>query len=228
MNRIPSLAVALASLAALSVAACAGASSTYHSSGGGAASVVHPLTAPSPTPTPIPLKAGGSVGTMVYPDGNTNNGGQGNPKDGIPCKAEQTADPMVLTQLTLIVNGEQIMVPKGTGMHGESLKANFIYHAKCFYYIHTHDHTGLIQTQEPAGSPQYTVGNWFDVWGENISTTQIGGFQGAVSVYIDGVLQPGQDPSTVPLTQGEQITLLIGTPLSWIPQYVIPTKYPNY
>lgn len=222
MNRPQSVFLAVASVAAaLAATACSAASPAVPGALSSTRAAFH-----RNSPTPIKLAPGGSVGTQVFPDGNTSNGGQGKAKDAIPCTTEVAQTTPFLTQLTIIVNGEQIMVPKGTGMHGESLTNKFIYHAKCFYYIHTHDHTGLIETEAPAGSPTYTVGEWFDIWGENLDSTQIAGFPGAVSVYINGVLQPGQDPRTVPLASGSTVTLVIGTPPASIPQYLFPAKYP--
>src|SRR5579863_1258693 len=155
MSRHPATRAAMVvfAAAAIAAAACSGSPSGVASLTGGSGGSVAAIrfTTPSPTPTPIVLKPGGSVGTQVYPDGDTSLGGKGKSKDGIPCTSEVAQTTPYLTQLTLIVNGEQIMVPKGSGMHGEGLKANFIYHATCFYYIHTHDHTGLIETEAPAG-----------------------------------------------------------------------------
>jgi len=220
--------IATAGALALAVGLFAGCAS----SGNGASGVapVHfarpDTTPPSPTPTPIQLQYGTTIGTVTWPDDDTATGGQGKPVESIYCRAQMDNTYHHHAQLTIFVNGAQLAIPKGTGMFKPSSgSGGFIYHAKCFYWLHTHDQTGIIHIEPPDGRA-FTLGQWFKIWGEPVGTNQIAQFTGPVSVYINGALQPGMDPRSVTLTPYEEITLVIGTPPSWIPQYLFPPGYP--
>ena len=186
-----------------------------------------PSVSPTPTPTPIQLFVAGTIGTQQgWPDDDTAAGGKGQTIDGIPCKTELFNSFHHHVHVSVFVNGVQYWIPKGTGMsHPDPGNQGFIYHARCFYYLHTHDRTGIIHI-EPADATVYTLKNWFDIWGQPLSTSNVAGFTGSVSVYVNGMLQPGVDPNTVAFAPFEEITLVIGTPPSWIPRYLFPPNYP--
>ena len=218
--------VAFASVCVLTLASVAGCSGTGGNGAvapvGNSAPVkksVHPMA----TPTPIQLVLGGTIGTVVFPDDDTATGGQGQSIQGINCRKELLNSFHHHVQLSMFVNGEQIALPKGTGMK-DPHNNPFIYHAACFYFLHTHDRTGIIHI-EPRTDTTYNLKNYFAVWGMPLSTTGFAGYTGAVSVYINGTLQPGMDPRTVTFSPFEQITLVIGTPPDWIPVYIFPAGY---
>lgn len=187
----------------------------------------HRLLMADPTPTPIQLQYGTTVGTVTWPDGDTATGGQGLKVDGtIYCRHELLNKFHHHAHLSIFVDGLQLAVPRGTGMYLPGIgNSGFIYHAQCMYYIHAHDRTGIIHI-EPPTDQALTLKNWFDVWGRPLNPNQIGDYQGNVAVYVNGTLEPGQDPRTVPLLPYEQITLVIGMPPTWIPSYVFPLGYP--
>jgi hypothetical protein len=187
-----------------------------------------PSTSPTPTPTPIQLIVGGTVGTAPgWPDDDTSTGGQGQTIDNIKCKVELLNAFHHHVHVSVFVNGAQFWIPKGTGMFNPGPgPSGFIYHATCFYYLHTHDRTGIVHLEPPDGSTVFTLKNWFDLWGQPLSSSNIAGYTGTVGVYVNGMLQPGLDPNTIQLTPFEEITLTIGTAPSWIPNYVFPPGYP--
>jgi hypothetical protein len=223
----------LSSVAALTVALVA--STAGCAGNGGTNSVAPPISGPAniagplaaaPTPTPIQLKYGTTIGTLTWPDDDTATGGQGQQIDGINCRQELLNTFHHHAHLSIFVNGTQRAIPKGTGMfHPGSGSSGFIYHAQCFYFLHTHDQTGIIHIEPPAATV-FTLGQWFDLWGEPLNTGQIANFQGQVSVYVNGVLQPSVNPRKVAFSPHEEITLVIGTPPAWIPQYIFPAGYP--
>ena len=209
-----------------SLAGCSGAG------GGGAIapvtgaknqSVSH-YTSPTATPTPIQLVIGTTVGTPVFPEGDTATGGQGQQIQGINCRKELLNTYHHHVHLSLFVNGEQIALPRGTGMKNPGT-SQFVYHATCFYFLHTHDATGIIHVEPPTNNV-FTLKQYFAIWGEPLSTNGFATYSGPVAVYINGTLQPGMDPNTIALTPYEEITLVIGTPPSWIPAYLFPAGYP--
>lgn len=186
-----------------------------------------PTIPPSPTPTPIQLVLGTTVGTqMGWPGGDTSSGGNGQAVDGIQCQNELLGQYHHHVHLSIFVNGTQLWIPKGTGMfHPGAGKSGFIYHAQCYYWLHTHDQTGIIHIEPPNGN-RYTLKQWFDIWGEPLSTTNVAGYTGNVGVYVNGMFEPGQNPATIGFTPYEEITLVIGTAPPWVPQYVFPPGYP--
>ncbi|HET9343826.1 MAG TPA: hypothetical protein VFO25_13010 [Candidatus Eremiobacteraceae bacterium] len=218
--------------AGMVLCAIAAAASIGCGAGGGASSAVapnpqpSPTLAPSPTPSPTPMQLviGTTVGTDTFPEGDTSTGGHGQQIDGIDCKGALDNQFHHHVHLSMFVNGEQIALPRGTGMKQPGHN-KFVYHAKCVYYVHTHDETGIIHIEPPDGRA-FTLAQYFDLWGEPLSTNGFAGYSGSVSVYIDGVLQPGMDPTTIAFSPFEEITLVIGTPPSWIPAYVFPPGYP--
>jgi len=213
---------ALGALAAATIVGCGGASNSAlspvpsHQPAG--------AVRPNATPTPIQLVPGTTVGTAVFPEGDTATGGQGQQVDGINCRSSLNNQFHHHVHLSLFVNGEQIAVPRGTGMKDPG-KSNFIYHASCFYFLHTHDTTGIIHI-EPKTDETFTLKQYFDEWGEPLSVNGFAGYTGAVAVYLNGVLQQGMDPNAIVFSPFLQITLVIGTPPQWIPDYIFPAGYP--
>ena len=58
----------------------------------------------------------------------------------------------------------------------------------------------------------FTLGNFFDVWGQTMSSAQVGPAQGKVTALIDGSVWQGS-PRTIPLDAHSQIQLEVGRPL---------------
>ena len=220
MRSSASFVIAICAIAIVAAAGCASSSSS------GVAPVPRPspTVQPTATPAPIQLVLGTTVGTDTFPEGDAVIGGQGQQVDGIGCRGALDNQFHHHVHLSLFVNGEQIALPRGTGMENPG-KNNFIYHATCFYWLHTHDETGIIHIEPPNGD-SIGLKQYFDIWGEPLSTNGFAGYTGSVSVYINGTLQPGMDPTTVIFSPFEEITLVIGSPPSWIPVYIFPPGYP--
>ena len=181
-------------------------------------------TSPTPTPTPTQLVPGTTVGTAVFPEGDTSTGGQGQQVDGVNCRGFLNNSFHHHVHLAMFVNGQQIALPRGTGMKDPGT-SSFIYHATCYYFTHTHDATGIIHI-EPPNSELFGLRQYFAIWGRPLSADGFAGYTGAVTVYVNGVAQPaGTDPKSVAFVPFEQITLVIGTPPAWIPVYIFPPSY---
>jgi hypothetical protein len=76
----------------------------------------------------------------------------------------------------------------------------------CIYWLHTHDESGTIHVEAPGGN--FTLADFFAVWGQPLSGTQIGPYTGQVRAYVNGAPYKGA-PQSIPLLDGEQITLRI-------------------
>jgi hypothetical protein len=85
---------------------------------------------------------------------------------------------------------------------------------------HTHDATGIIHIESPDERP-YTLGNFFDIWGEPLSRKGVAGLQGAVKTYVDGKPYAG-DPRQIVLKEHGEITLVVGEPAVTPPRYEFP------
>jgi len=187
---------------------------------GGHAAV--PFDVPSPTPTPIQLVIAGLIGTPTWPNHDTATGGQGQQVSGLNCLAQLSEPFHHHVQLSIFVNGQQLTVPMGLGMYQPGGgKSGYIYHTTCLYFVHTHDRTGIIHIESKVDQP-YTLGTFFKLWGEPLTSTQIAQFTGPVSIYINGAPDTTDQIASVPLTPGSDITLVIGTPPAWIPAYILP------
>lgn len=220
-NRSASIAASVGSvIVLLAIAGCSGQS---------AISPANPVTAPQhkvvrpQTPAdPIQLIPGTTVGQDVFPEGDTPTGGQGQQVDGVNCRKALDGAFHHHIHLSLFVNGVQYAIPRGTGIKNPG-KSNFIYHGDCFYFLHTHDETGIVHI-EPPGDKVYGLHQYFDEWGMPLSTTNVAGYQGPVTVYINGV-QENIDPKTIKFNPYDQITLEVGTPLVTPPVYIFPPGY---
>jgi len=147
--------------------------------------------------------------------------------------------------LGIIINRRQLALPEGTGMKypgGDITYAGFpnwteyVESGGCYYYLHTHDASGLIHIESPQSASQgtslYTLGNYFDVWGRVLSTTQVGPYTGTVRAYVaqvplktiyvqrsSYVLYSG-NPRNIPLKSHTTTWLEIG------PNYITPSSLP--
>jgi hypothetical protein len=124
--------------------------------------------------------------------------------------------------LTLFVSGEQIAIPAGIGVVPPTLTDGYAEFdpAKCFYWLHTHDATGLIHVN-PGEARDMTLGMLFDVWGYTLSRSEVAGNPGDVIVYVDGVLYAG-DIRELVFRNNRQINLQVGEPRVKPPIYIIP------
>jgi len=187
---------------------------------GGHAAV--PFDVPSPTPTPIQLVIAGLIGTPTWPNHDTATGGQGQQVSGLNCLAQLSEPFHHHVQLSIFVNGQQLTVPMGLGMYQPGGgKSGYIYHTTCLYFVHTHDRTGIIHIESKVDQP-YSLGTFFKLCGEPLTSTQIAQFTGPVSIFINGAPDTTDPIASVPLTPGSDITLVIGTPPAWIPAYILP------
>ncbi|MGN6669382.1 MAG: hypothetical protein ACTHKH_20800 [Trinickia sp.] len=153
---------------------------------------------------PIKLTAGGTVGTTPYwPDGNTSAGGNGANVDALTCSANMTQSYQVNAHLAIIYNGQWLQTPKNIGVT-----------SGCTYEMSTSDQTGIIHIGSPAVK-NYTLGAFFDIWGEPLTATNVAGLSGNVVAYINDNGESRRymgDLRAIQLISHRDITLQIGTP----------------
>jgi hypothetical protein len=153
--------------------------------------------------TPNTLTYGGTLGVSAWPDGSTATGGKGADVDGVKCASGMAETFHVHAHLAIVKNGQWLALPAQIGLP-----------SSCNYEMHTHDHTGIIHIETPY-EKTFTLGQFFDIWGEPLTTTNVAGMTGDVVVYIndngDARRYMG-DPRNIVLSSHRDITLQIGTP----------------
>ena len=134
--------------------------------------------------------------------------------DGIGCQTSEQTVFHIHTHLTIFVNGQPRQVPAAIGIPGavaEQTKAGpFIDSGTCFYWLHTHAADGIIHIESPV-ERTYTLGEFFDEWGQPLGPEQAGPAKGKVTVIVNGKVFKG-NPRDVPLGSHENLQLDVGTP----------------
>ena len=137
------------------------------------------------------------------------------------CQAGEQTVVHVHTHLTIFVNGKQQVIPYGIGIPGfqavDISGQPFVETGSCFYWLHVHAYDGIIHIESPSTSTSYKLGQFFDEWGQPLSSNQVGPATGKVTVFFTS---PGKapalytgDPTNLPLGDHYQIQLDVGTPI---------------
>lgn len=126
------------------------------------------------------------------------------PVDGIYCDTlEQTAY-HVHAHVTIYINGKQSLIPQYTGIASDG---------SCYYWLHTHDTTGVIHMEAPAAR-SFTFGNFLDEWSAHFSSLGYPpelDFTTGWQVWIDGKPYTGNFRN-IPLVAHELITMAYDSP----------------
>jgi len=162
--------------------------------------------APGPEGVPIPA-APALAGTATAATGAT--------VDGIRCETSEQTLFHIHAHLTIFVNGAARQVPAAIGIPGavpqQTQAGPFIGSGTCFYWLHTHAADGIVHIESPV-QRTYTLGQFFDEWGQPLGTNVVGPAHGHVTVLVNGKVFTG-NPRDVPLTAHAQVQLEVGTPL---------------
>lgn len=113
----------------------------------------------------------GSTGPLLA---SVNSAATGQTIDGIQCNQLEQTTLHVHAHVAVFVNGQQRSVPQGIGLAGG-----------CFYWLHSHTADGIIHIESP-GPRTHTLGNYFDIWRQPLSPTQVGPAIGPVTAYVGG------------------------------------------
>jgi hypothetical protein len=165
-----------------------------------------PSTTPGPEGIPIPI--GPELAGLAT-------AGTGATIDGLQCQTSEQTVSHEHTHVTIFVNGKAQAIPDGIGIPdpgaAQTADGPFVQTGTCFYWLHTHAKDGIIHIESPRASLHFTLGEFFDVWGQPLSTTQVGPAMGTVSAFLNGKPYPG-NPRTIPLGDHSQIQLNVGAP----------------
>jgi hypothetical protein len=207
---------------AAGIAAFAATAALALTRGGGAGPTALPLVSLSTLGSVGPAAAAGPVG----PEGVPIPAGQalgrvralttGEQIDGITCQAGEQVLFHIHAHLTIFVRGVAFQVPAGIGIAPpyqveETPQGAFVAGAPCFMWLHTHAADGIIHTESPI-ERTYTLGDFFDVWGQRLDREHVGPAHGQVTALFDGRVFTG-NPRRIPLLAHAQIQLDVGKPL---------------
>ena len=170
------------------------------------------LGALEPAPSPGPPGPEGVPVPAAPPLAGTATAATGQPVDQNSCQASEQTLFHIHAHLAIFVNGKAQQVPAGIGVPGaraqETAHGPFIATGTCFYWLHTHAADGIIHPVQRT----FTLGNFFDVWGQPLGPDQAGPATGRVVTLYNGKVYQG-NPRDVPLTAHAQIQLDVGSPL---------------
>jgi hypothetical protein len=142
--------------------------------------------------------------------------GPGQSVDGISCQTGEQTLFHVHTHLTVFVDGKPRQVPQGVGIAPprqvqQSGAGRFVASGACFSWLHTHASDGIVHIESPV-KRSFTLGNFFDVWGQPLGPDQVGPVNGPVTAFYNGRHYIG-NPQNIPLGNDVQIQLDVGRPL---------------
>jgi hypothetical protein len=143
--------------------------------------------------------------------------------DGIPCRFNPKVLFHVHVHLTLFVGGKARAVPAGVGFWPPLGPQNYrhgqfgVTSGNCWTWLSTRYADGLIHIESPVAR-SFTLGEFFDIWGQPLGRTAVGPARGAVTAIVNRRVWTG-DPRRIPLHAHAQIQLEVGTPLV-APQHI--------
>jgi hypothetical protein len=122
--------------------------------------------------------------------------------------------------IDIFIRGQSVQVPAHVGIVTSP--------SILFAPIHTHDSTGVIHVESPVVR-DFSLGEFFDVWGVRFTSTCIGGYCNGgnerLQVFANGKVVTF-DPRRLKLIAHEEIVVTFGTP-DQIPQpYPITYRFP--
>jgi hypothetical protein len=145
--------------------------------------------------------------------------------DGMTCQAGEQVLFHIHAHLAIFVHGAPRQVPAGIGIAPpyeveRTPSGAFVAGATCFMWLHTHSADGIIHTESPI-ERTYTLGDFFDIWGQPLGHAQVGPAHGAVTALFNGRVFTG-NPRQIPLLAHAQVQLEVGRPLIAPEQITFP------
>jgi hypothetical protein len=161
-----------------------------------------------PEGVPVPAAPELASGSSTASGGNV---------DSVGCLGQEQTVFHIHAHLTVFVDGTPRQIPDAIGITNAQVQ-NTPEGAfagggtnSCFYWLHTHASDGILHIESPV-QRTYTLGNFFDIWGQPLGPSQVGPAKGTVTALYNGKLYDG-NPRDIPLTAHAQIQLDVGKPL---------------
>jgi len=93
--------------------------------------------------------------------------------------------------------------------------------AACDYELHTHEGSGVIHVETDFPTT-FTLGQFFALWGQNLSATSIAGLPGTPTYYVienEKITRITTNPADITLTSHKEIVVITGVPPKEVPKY---------
>jgi hypothetical protein len=145
--------------------------------------------------------------------GGTQAGGSNPTINGIPCDLGERLAFHIHAHVGIYANGQPLTAPYGIGIGKpwqvqQSTEGPFVVAGACFYLAPHHTDDGIIHIESPV-QRAFTLGDFFAIWGQPLSSSQAASATGPVIAYVNGIRTSG-DPSQIPLQAHELIQLDVG------------------
>ena len=118
---------------------------------------------------------------------------------GLPCESGERLNYHVHATVRIVIDGEPRVIPANIGVRP----------GKCIYWLHTHDDQGLIHVEAPREG-NYTLGQFFAIWGQPLSETQMleksTDAAHAITATVNGEPYNG-NPADISLTDGTVVLI---------------------
>jgi hypothetical protein len=146
--------------------------------------------------------------------------------DGIQCNPMEHVAFHIHAHLDIIINGKSFTVPSQIGIKFDE---------RCLYWLHTHDETGIIHVEAPE-KRDFTVGQFFDIWNEKFSNSQIFNYttssggadnnnNNTLTVYVNGHKISGMNYRDIKLNAHDEIAIVYGKSPTQQSTTTIPSNY---
>lgn len=158
------------------------------------------------------------LGRAFWPAGPTGPAATGQQIGSFPCGiTHDNIGYHIHVHLAIYLNGEALQIPNNLGIGGPQAPR-----PGCMYALHTHDATGVLHI-ESITTERFFLGQFFQIWGQPLSATNIAGISGQPIVFyvVDGrnAVRYMGDPAQIEFLPGRNIAIQIGTPLTALPTY---------
>lgn len=132
--------------------------------------------------------------------------------DGMSCDAQEGQRIHIHQHLTILDHGRPVNIPPNVGQPAAR---------RCIYWVHTHTPDGVIHIEAPKDR-SFTLGNFFNVWGEPLSRTQASSARAekgkSLKVWVNGRPFAG-DPRTIKLESHTDVVIEAGPPFPTPPRF---------
>lgn len=134
------------------------------------------------------------------------------PISGISCDAMEGNRLHIHQHLLILDHGQPVSIPPNVGQRPEM---------GCLYWLHTHTPDGIIHIEAPM-SRTFTLGDFFNVWGQPLSRTEAASARAKTGqrlrIWVDGKPYTG-DPRLIKLVPHADIVIEAGPPFPTPPRF---------
>ena len=132
---------------------------------------------------------------------------------GISCDRMEGQRLHIHQHLVILDHAKEVPIPANVGQRPAS---------GCLYWLHTHTPDGIIHIEAPLDRA-FTLGNFFEIWGQPLSKTRAASAHAAkgrtLRVWVNGNTYTG-NPAAIKLDAHTEIVIEAGPPFPKPPRFV--------